>query len=458
MSSKRIIIIGAGPTGLSLGYKLNKIGINDYLILEKNSYAGGLSASFTDKDGFIWDIGGHVIHEKNKLFNSFTKKILKHNVIKQKRKAYIYFRNKLIPYPFQNNIAFLPEKEKDECLIGLIKAQKIQSTLRLVRRCSRQVRSGQASKNFREWLSLNFGTGIAQHFIIPQNQKSWQYPLNKMGAMWLNNRVSFPSIDKIKKTCQLKNPKIIDWGSHQKFAYPTCGGIGQLWNKTAELLKNNIRFKTKLLKINFFCKYILVRQQGSVLTRKISFDQLVSTIPLRELIETSDAPAGIKLSAKQLKHNSGLIIGLGFNKKPFKHNWHWIYFPQKIYPFFRICLTSNFGPQVPPQKDFSSFVIEISWRNTRPIKEKVLRLVIKQVNDLFFANANLKPTAIFYQLIPYYYPIPTLDRDLILAKLNSFLKNKSVYSMGRFGSWLYEKGNMDDCYMEADKFIKKLRI
>ena len=56
----KFLIIGAGPTGLGAAYKLKELNENDFLILEKTSKIGGLSTSYRDDQGFVWDIGGHV--------------------------------------------------------------------------------------------------------------------------------------------------------------------------------------------------------------------------------------------------------------------------------------------------------------------------------------------------------------------------------------------------------------
>ena len=56
-----IAIIGAGPAGLGAAYRLNELGYKDWQIFERDSYVGGLAASFKDQKNFIWDIGGHVI-------------------------------------------------------------------------------------------------------------------------------------------------------------------------------------------------------------------------------------------------------------------------------------------------------------------------------------------------------------------------------------------------------------
>src|SRR5690606_11960998 len=57
----RILIIGAGPTGLGAGYRLKELGHPDFKLFERHPYIGGLAHSFTDDHGFTWDIGGHVM-------------------------------------------------------------------------------------------------------------------------------------------------------------------------------------------------------------------------------------------------------------------------------------------------------------------------------------------------------------------------------------------------------------
>jgi len=438
MIKKRVVIIGAGPTGLSAGYLLKKSGFKDFIILEKNSYAGGLSTSFKDKKGFTWDLGGHVIHSKNKEFTSFCKQILRNNLAKINRKAFIYFRGKFIPYPFQDNIAFLPKKYKIECLNSLIENNK-------------QLQNSKSAKsnNFKSWILNNFGSGIARHFMIPQNQKSWQYPLNKIDTNWLYPRISLTNLKKIKIECHKTLPKKLNWGSHQIFYYPKIGGIGFLWKKTAETFKSKVMFNSKIINIDLSKKIILVKQKNSLI-KKIKFDYLISSCALNDLIKILNAPTSIKKSALQLKYNSGLIVGLGYSKKPIIHDWHWIYFPQKKIPFFRLCLISNFGGKVIPKSYHSSFLAEISWRGKKPNQKKLLNKINKLIRKNFFKGETVRLISTFNRIIPNYYPIPTLHRDKALKKINMFLNSQDIYSLGRFGSWKYETGNMDDCFIETD--------
>src|SRR3990167_1709122 len=124
---KKIVILGAGPTGIGSAYRLKELGYKNFQILEKENYVGGLSASHRDKKGFIWDTGGHVIHSHFTYFDKVINKYLKKERFIHRRESWIYFQNKFIPYPFQNYIHLLPPEYFLKCLYGLITRSRNQN-------------------------------------------------------------------------------------------------------------------------------------------------------------------------------------------------------------------------------------------------------------------------------------------------------------------------------------------
>jgi len=58
---RRILIVGAGPTGLGAAYRLHELGYSDFEVLEADAGPGGLASSETSPNGFVYDIGGHVL-------------------------------------------------------------------------------------------------------------------------------------------------------------------------------------------------------------------------------------------------------------------------------------------------------------------------------------------------------------------------------------------------------------
>jgi protoporphyrinogen oxidase len=60
-ASSRVVIIGAGPTGLGAAWRLQELGHTNWVVYEAGAHAGGLASSVVDAKGFTWDLGGHVL-------------------------------------------------------------------------------------------------------------------------------------------------------------------------------------------------------------------------------------------------------------------------------------------------------------------------------------------------------------------------------------------------------------
>ena len=56
----RVLILGAGPTGLGAAHRFQQLGFDNFHILEAATSPGGLATSVVDEQGFTWDLGGHV--------------------------------------------------------------------------------------------------------------------------------------------------------------------------------------------------------------------------------------------------------------------------------------------------------------------------------------------------------------------------------------------------------------
>lgn len=132
--NKRIVILGAGPTGLGAAIRLTQLGHTNWCLIDKNGYTGGLATTFTDPKGFLWDIGGHVIFSHYSYFNDLIDKGLvayaKQHVelntgddlwCVHKRESWIrYDTESWIPYPFQNSFYLINnQKTVQDCFNGL---------------------------------------------------------------------------------------------------------------------------------------------------------------------------------------------------------------------------------------------------------------------------------------------------------------------------------------------------
>src|SRR5205085_9891310 len=102
----RIVILGAGPTGLGAGYRLKELGHPNFAIFESHPYVGGLAHSFTDPQGFTWDIGGHVMFSHYEYYDRIFDRLMGEDFTLNNRESWVRILDRWVPYPFQNNIRY----------------------------------------------------------------------------------------------------------------------------------------------------------------------------------------------------------------------------------------------------------------------------------------------------------------------------------------------------------------
>ncbi len=426
MSKKKNIIIGAGLSGLSLNYFLHKKRKKAY-IFEKEKEPGGLCRSI-HKRGFIFDYSGHILHFRNPKILALVKKIIGGNLVKHKRNAYVRVSKKYIPYPFQVHFNYLSKKIAQDCLSNFMKV-------------SRAKKSKFAAKNLLEWINKKFGAGIARYFMIPYNQKFWRFPLQDIMADWAERFVVVPSPDDFKhqsNDCRQKN-----YGYNHFFWYPKQGGIEELVGAFSRKTEK-IELNQRLTRINLTGKSIEF-ESG----RKEKFDTLVSTMPLPELGRiTEELPKGILSSLDKLNWLSVYNINLGVTGSVWPKS-HWVYFPQKNIPFFRVGFFHNFSLALTP-KNSSSLYIELTYLGQKDFDQKTILSevelalrrtgILKSSNKICCCNVNdLKYAYVIY------------DKQYTEARkkiLQFFLKN-NIIVCGRFGGWRYL--SMEDVIIESKK-------
>ncbi|RKY32598.1 MAG: amine oxidase [Candidatus Omnitrophota bacterium] len=431
----KILIIGAGPTGLGAAYHLKELGYKNWQIFERNDYVGGLSASFKDSKGFTWDIGGHVLFSHYEYFDRLLDNILGKNYIEHKRKAFIWIMNRWVPYPFQNNIRYLPRDKIFHCLLGLLKEKVKKSN----------------PKNFKEWIFSKFGYGIAKYFMLPHNYKIWSHPLEKMSYNWIAERISIIDIKRILRNIIFRYDDT-GWGPNSWFKFPSFGGTGEIFRRFIPYIKDHLFLKKEVVKINTENKEIIFSDGD-----RRNYDILINTIPLDEFIRKADLTRFLSV-VEELKHNSVVVVGIGI-KKPCPSDKCWMYFPENNCPFYRVTYFSNYSPHNTPQGDYYSLMCEIAYSKYKPVnKDKIIDETIQGLINAKMLSEEDRKFIVSVNLIDakYAYPVPTLDRDKALACIQPYLEQINIYSRGRFGAWRYEIGNMDHCVMQGKEVVDKV--
>lgn len=437
LKNGRIVIIGAGPTGLGAAWRLRELGYEEWIIYEKNSYLGGLSASFKDNKGFTYDIGGHVIFSHYPYFDQAMEEVLQGQYLTHQRNTWIWLKDRFIPYPFQNNIRYLPKYKMIRCLIGL--AERMGNEMK--------------ATNFKEWIKEMFGEGIASYFLFPYNRKQWSYPLEKMAKEWIAERVSVVDFKRILQNVLYERDDG-DWGPNAIFKFPFYDGTGGLYQSFFPYIKDRLHLNTEVSRIDSRKKRIELSNGGWE-----DYDFLINTMSLDDLVVRLNPGAQwLSQAVKKLKSNHAYIVGVGI-ARPCPSNKCWMYFPEKTSPFYRVTYLSNYSPNMIPDKNHFLLLTETTHSPYKKVsRENIVDLTLQGlVNVKLLEKGDLDLIASIYVIdVERCYPIPTLKRNEALRHIHPYLEKNHIYSRGRFGGWLYEIGNMDHSFLQGAELVDRL--
>ncbi len=350
------VVLGAGLTGLSFAFHFDKT----IPVYEKQSRVGGLVRT-EDKNGFKFDFAPHLLHlrsnyVKNLIFNTLGLQMDKHN-----RKAVIYCDERIIPYPFELNLYGLSDKVKNECLKGLEELEKNErDNLEVLQ-----------SGSYEDYALRAFGSGIANHYLLPYTQKVWDTDPSEMTCEWMRF-LPTAKLEQIKRNAN--QPNSDRFGYNSEFYYPSRYGIQELANVFAKKL-SNIHLNEEAFEIDTTNKIV-----SFVNGKQVHYETLISTLPLRDLVNMTDLER-LKELAGELKSTSVYTINLVVTGKV-PEGVHWMYFPDSDIEFYRISFPKNYFLNCTPN-DEQIIAVEVGSRdknlNIEKIRQRVVRSTIKKV-------------------------------------------------------------------------------
>ena len=440
----KVVILGAGPTGLGAAYRLQQLGYENYHLYDRLPYLGGLAGSFTDDAGFTWDIGGHVMFSHYQYYDDVFDELMGDDYQLNDRECWVRMFEAWVPYPFQNNIRYLPKEVTFECLSGLVEAQT--------------KRDPKKAENFQEFVDAVFGDGIARHFMNPYNFKVWAHPLEMMNKEWIGERVAVLDINRAMKNVVLQTDDF-GWGPNNRFKFPLFGGTGEFYRRFAKPLAGHYTLNKTVDFVNVARKEVRF-SDGEV----VKYDVLVTSIPLDKFcndVVNGEVPRDIKRAAAGLKHSGGHMVGIGF-KQPCPSTKSWMYFPEPNCPFYRVTYLSNYSPHMTPDKDrYYSLLCEVSESEHKPVDRETIveETITGLVNAGLITDADRKDICdVWHYEAKYSYPTPSVERDGILSKVIPYLESHGIYSRGRFGMWKYEVSNTDHSLMQGVELVNRLLL
>src|SRR3954462_3870518 len=281
-----IVIIGAGPAGLTAAYQLAKAGVTA-TVGEADHTVGGISRT-VERDGWRFDIGGHRFFTKVREVDDLWFEILgEEEFLQRPRMSRILYRGKLYDYPLKplNVVTNIGPIEAGRCVASYGWAK---------------VRPPEDTSNLEGFYISQFGRRLYEHFFRRYNEKVWGVPTREMSADFGAQRSKGMSL--MTAMTDALTPKAIKarpgkgdqvTSLIESFNYPKYGP-GQMWEKAAEIVTDagsEIVFGAKVVRIRhrdgaaYEVDAVIDGQE-----RTFACSHVISSMPFRSLIRAIDPP------------------------------------------------------------------------------------------------------------------------------------------------------------------------
>ncbi len=445
----RVVVIGAGPAGLTAAYQLTKAGVTS-TILEATDVVGGISQT-AERDGWRFDIGGHRFFTKVQPVESLWHEILDDDeFLLRPRMSRIYYQGKYYDYPIKplnalRNLGFL---EALRCVASYLWAK---------------VRPPTDQSTLEGYVVADYGRRLYEHFFRTYNIKVWGVdPANLSAdfgaqrikgmslwhAVWepIRSRLVGRRADRAKQVTSLI----------EEFQYPKYGP-GMMWERCAELVEAagcEVVFDQRVRRLQRGDDGVttVVAVDGAGVETTYEADHVISTMPLPYLVQSMDPPAPPEVleAAAGLGFRDFLTVALVVPEADgFPDNWIYIHSPDVA-----VGRIQNFGSWSPYLvKDgrtclgLEYFVFEGDGMWTKA-DEDLVDLATQELEQLGLARAGAVESGYVVRM-PRAYPVYDEGYQAKVAVLRDWLAEAApnAHPVGRNG--MHKYNNQDHSMLTA---------
>ena len=338
-----VVIIGAGPAGLTAAFELGKRGATA-TILEADDVVGGISRTVV-RDGYRFDIGGHRFFTKVPEVEALWHEILPdEDFLLRPRKSRIYYRGKFYDYPIRPFNALRN--------LGIFEAVRCVASFLWVR-----VRPPKDLTTLEGYVVASYGWRLYNHFFKTYTEKVWAVPASALSADWgaqrikgmslwgavwepIRARVAGARADREKQITSLI----------EQFQYPKYGP-GMMWERCDELVQkqgSRVVLQARVTSVSHRdgLATAVTAQDGSGASTTYPVAQVISSMPFPALLRAMDPapPASVLAAAEALAFRDFLSVALVVPAEAVDWDDNWIYIHA---PEVKTMRVQNFGSWSP---------------------------------------------------------------------------------------------------------------
>ena len=315
----RLVIIGAGPAGLTAAYLAAKEGYH-VTVLEGTDEIGGISKTAQYK-GYRFDIGGHRFFTKITPVQEFWEEILGDDFLDVPRLSRILYSGKYFHYPLKpmNALTGLGIINATRCVLSYIDAQLNPSLV---------------EDTLDQWVTNRFGRRLYEIFFKTYTEKVWGIPCTEVRAEWAAQRIQGLSLARAILSATALNKRSTDIKSLiNSFKYPRLGP-GQMWETCADrvrelggqvLMQHHV---TRLELTNGRATAVVAQTPDG--EQRFEGEHFITTTDVRSLVRAlgDQVPAEARAAGEGLKYRDFLVVALILDRQDlFPDNWIYIHTP-----------------------------------------------------------------------------------------------------------------------------------
>ena len=443
---KKVIILGAGIAGLSIGYFLSRSGKYAVTLLEKESDIGGLCASFKHFD-FTLDYGAHKIYSVIPGILPEIRELMGDRLLAIPKKNRIFIKGRLLDYPLKLGNLFK--------VMGLLTFLSLGAGYAWALLKSFFIKTPPAS--YEDYMRRRFGPPTYKLILEPLADKIWGHPAGLHADI---ARMRVPASSGAEVILKLLGIKKETADSNAEIFYYPKNGFGEFPKRLQELIEasggqvhTSIQIK-QLKERGPRIAQVLAEENG--VAKTFDCDYLISSIPLptltRLLFDEIHPLFPAQINGLQFRH---LVLVYLFIKKPLVLKDQWIFFPEREFLFSRIFEQKQMNPALGPGDqtvlccDFTCAESSWAWEASDE------SLAQKCTEGLVAAKLIEKTDVVgnFVKRVRSFYPRYDLQYPQKLTAVCQSLKTKeNLLLTGRLG--IYNYNNADHCFDMA-RFISE---
>ncbi len=344
-----VIIIGAGPAGLTAAYQLGQAG-ERVVVVEADDVVGGISRT-VEIDGWRFDIGGHRFFTKVKPVRDLWHEILPdEEFLLVPRMSRIFYQGRFYDYPLRamNALRNLGPIEAVRCVASYVGAR---------------IRPPKDQTTFEGYIAAKFGWRLYRIFFQTYTEKVWGVPAADIQADWAAQRIKNLNLFRAIMNSLTPRRRQTDITSLiEEFEYPRHGP-GMMWERCHELVTAQgsvVEFGQSVTRIEHLDGLarvvVATSDDGSV---RHDCRHVISSMPIPRLVQAMDPlpPSAVLAAAAGLQFRDFLTIALVVPKSSgFPDNW--IYIHSSEVEVGRVQNFAAWSPDMVPEPDMTCLGLE----------------------------------------------------------------------------------------------------